>query len=212
MQLSSICNQKGLVMAGFLLAKEGFNFKAIIDNDLCSIFINELSPYAKFFGVTFKESNEHVKVSVLKLDNKDLLFVKNNYFGLSAKVTETKESLDNLIRVVDWNAANAILKNYNLSVGDIGKYRPLEIFYDHLRVSFDKGCYRGQEIVARMKYLGIDRRKFSTLISEESYEIDFRVKLISNKICYKGYKIFNCSVNRDDLELIKNNPLVKLIL
>ena len=198
-------------MAGFILAKEGLKFKVIIGNEISNIFIEELLPFAKFFGVTFKETDEHVKLSVLKND-KNFLFLKNNYFGVSATITPTRERIDQPIEIDDWRVANALLKNFYLTAENVGKYRPLEIFYDQLRVSFDKGCYRGQEIVARMKYLGVDRRKFSAVISEENYVIDSNMKLISSEISYKGYKIFNCLINKDSLEMIKNEPLIQLIM
>ena len=141
-----------------------------------------------------------------------LVLQKNNYFGLSAQITATREHIDQPIVMEDWKVANALIKNYPLSAEDVGKYRPLEIFYDQLRVSFDKGCYRGQEIVARMKYLGVDRRSFSTVISEESYEINSNMKLVSSEVFYKGYKIFNCSIKKDSLEMVENDPLVELVL
>ena len=198
-------------MAGFLLLKEGLTFKVIIASELSNVFVEELLPFAKFFGVTFKETDQYVKVSILK-NNEKFLFIKNNYFGLSAQITATREHIDQSIVMEDWKVANALIKNYPLSAEDVGKYRPLEIFYDQLRVSFDKGCYRGQEIVARMKYLGVDRRSFSTVISEESYEINSNMKLVSSEVFYKGYKIFNCSIKKDSLEMVENDPLVELVL
>jgi len=198
-------------MAGFLLLKEGLTFKVIIASELSNVFVEELLPFAKFFGVTFKETDQYVKVSILK-NNENFLFIKNNYFGLSAQITATREHIDQPIVMEDWKVANALIKNYPLSAEDVGKYRPLEIFYDQLRVSFDKGCYRGQEIVARMKYLGVDRRSFSTVISEESYEINSNMKLVSSEVFYKGYKIFNCSIKKDSLEMVENDPLVELVL
>ena len=198
-------------MAGFLLLKEGLTFKVIIASELSNVFVEELLPFAKFFGVTFKETDQYVRVSILK-NNEKFLFIKNNYFGLSAQITATREHIDQPIVMEDWKVANALIKNYPLSAEDVGKYRPLEIFYDQLRVSFDKGCYRGQEIVARMKYLGVDRRSFSTVISEESYEINSNMKLVSSEVFYKGYKIFNCSIKKDSLEMVENDPLVELVL
>jgi len=198
-------------MAGFLLLKEGLTFKVIIASELSNVFVEELLPFAKFFGVTFKETDQYVKVSILK-NNEKFLFIKNNYFGLSAQITAIREHIDQPIVMEDWKVANALIKNYPLSAEDVGKYRPLEIFYDQLRVSFDKGCYRGQEIVARMKYLGVDRRSFSTVISEESYEINSNMKLVSSEVFYKGYKIFNCSIKKDSLEMVENDPLVELVL
>ena len=198
-------------MAGFLLLKEGLTFKVIIASELSNVFVEELLPFAKFFGVTFKETDQYVKVSILK-NNEKFLFIKNNYFGLSAQITATREHIDQPIVMEDWKVANALIKNYPLLAEDVGKYRPLEIFYDQLRVSFDKGCYRGQEIVARMKYLGVDRRSFSTVISKESYEINSNMKLVSSEVFYKGYKIFNCSIKKDSLEMVENDPLVELVL
>ena len=77
-------------MAGFLLLKEGLTFKVIIASELSNVFVEELLPFAKFFGVTFKETDQYVKVSILK-NNEKFLFIKNNYFGLSAQITATRE-------------------------------------------------------------------------------------------------------------------------
>ena len=72
--------------------------------------------------------------------------------------------------------AHKLAKILFLDIENVKKYRPLEINFDAQRVSFDKGCFRWQEIVARMKYLGVDRRKFSTLITKNTYEA---------KLCFK---------------------------
>ena len=52
---------------------------------------------------------------------------------------------------------------------DVALYRPLELNYDKLRVSFTKGCFRGQEIIARMHYLGVNRRTFCTVINDTDH-------------------------------------------
>ena len=67
------------------------------------------------------------------------------------------------------NAANKILGILNLDKSDSGKFRPLEINFDKQRVSVENGCFSGQEIVARMKYLGIDTRNFWTFIVKNHY-------------------------------------------
>ena len=69
-QLSSICNQKGEVMAGFIIHKSK-NYKILIDETLVNIFIDELSPFAKFFGATFSVEDGfvhgHITVSYTHL-------------------------------------------------------------------------------------------------------------------------------------------------
>ena len=104
--------------------------------------------------------------------------------------------------------ANKLEKILFLDIENVRKYRPLEINFDNLRVSFDKGCFRGQEIVARMKYLGINRRKFSTLITKNTYKADKALKIIGKKIQTDKLQIFNAIIKRDEIDSIKNQDSV----
>ena len=80
-----------------------------------------------------------------------------------------------------------------------------------MRVSFDKGCYRGQEIVARMRYLGVNRRKFLTFVVNDDYVDSEDIKLIGNKIKINKNYIFNGIILRDQLDTIKKLPGIELI-
>ena len=117
----------------------------------------------------------------------------------------------------DWIVANKLALNIDLNLNDIGKYRPLEINYDKNRVAFDKGCFRGQEIIARMKYLGVDRRKFVTIISPEAISLESikenkNFKVIGEILRYKDLYIFSSLIKRDFLdEFSSNNPSVVII-
>ena len=119
---------------------------------------------------------------------------------------------NNSIKLNEWLTANKILRNYFLSIDDINKYRPLELNYDLLRVSFDKGCYRGQEVVARMKYLGVNRRRFSTVITKSDYKFEKDFKVVGNIIDLKNYGVFNAIIKREDLETLKENKGVVTII
>jgi len=198
-QLSSICNQKGLVMAGFFITKENNEFKIIIEESLVEVFIDDLSPYAKFFGVTFELSAHFVIGSVVKNDELKT-FLKSEYFSLEIQISNTKNELNDSIKHDEWLVANKMLRNYFLSIDDVNKYRPLELNYDQLRVSFEKGCYRGQEVVARMKYLGVNRRRFSTVITKNNYDFEKEFKVIGSKINLNNYFIFNSIIKRESLE------------
>ena len=52
-QLSSICNHKGQVIADLIAYKHDEKFKIIIDKSLMEVFIDELTPFAKFFSTKF---------------------------------------------------------------------------------------------------------------------------------------------------------------
>ena len=198
-------------MASFFLIKENNNFKIIIDESLINILIDDLSPYSKFFGVTFKLTTQFVIGSIS--DNEKIKpYLKNEYFSLTVQLSHKKNELGSSIKLNEWLIANKILRNYFLSIDDINKYRPLELNYDLLRVSFDKGCYRGQEVVARMKYLGVNRRRFSTVITDIDYEFEKDFKVVGNKIELKNYNVFNAIIKTGDLETIKENKGVITII
>jgi len=150
-------------------------YKLIVENvtGLDSILVNELTPFAKFSNVQFKKTDEMVIGTISSRSNSKKPILSNDFCELSITISSDK-NFKNSINTSQWEAANKILGNLFLERTDAGKYRPLEINYDILRVSFDKGCYRGQEIVARMKYLGVDRRKFCTFITEDSFFNQFK--------------------------------------
>ena len=209
-QLSSICNQKGEVMVGFIIHKYK-NYKILIDETLADTFIDELSPFAKFFGVTFSTESGFVHGHITP-DKKGKAFFSNDIFSLSVSLEKEICVNNSSLLKNDWIVANKLALNFDLSVDDVGKYRPLEINYDKSRVSFDKGCFRGQEIIARMKYLGIDRRKFITIISSEAIENNKNFKVIGKTLRYKDFYIFSSSIKRDFLdEFSTKNPSALII-
>ena len=125
------------------------------------------------------------------------------------------QQVNKLAGVIGIQVSNIIIfrqYNFYLSLNDIGKYRPLEINYDKYRVDFDKGCFRGQEIIARMKYLGVDRRKFITIISNKEILSEKKLRILGNKLKYKNFYVYHCSINNDYMsEYKKNNPHVMLV-
>jgi folate-binding protein YgfZ len=209
-QLSSICNQKGEVMAGFVIHKSK-NYKIVIDEALVDTFIDELRPFAKFFGVTFSVVNSFVYGHITP-EKKDKAFFSNDIFSLSLSMEKEMCINNPALLKNDWIVANRLALNFDLSIDDVGKYRPLEINYDKSRVAFDKGCFRGQEIIARMKYLGVDRRKFVTIVSSEAIKENKNFKVIGEILRYKDFYIFCSSIKRGFLDEFSSiNPTAFII-
>ena len=95
---------------------------------------------------------------------------------------------------------------------DVGLYRPLELNYDKLRVSYTKGCFRGQEIIARMHYLGVNRRTFCTVIEDTNHPIELDIKITGDRISYKNYDIYNCYIEntvKEKIESQENHQLIQ---
>lgn len=63
-----------------------------------------------------------------------------------------------------WELTNMLAGHFPFSAEDVDKYTPQELHFDETGyVSFTKGCYTGQEIVARMHYRGKVKKKLYVL-------------------------------------------------
>ena len=103
-------------------------------------------------------SDEHV---ILQSDDALLLLIIGN-----------NEQLECDLKISDWAFNRKFLGDHQISFEEKGKYRPHEIGQHITRVSFKKGCFKGQEIIARMEYLGKNMKQ--------------------NNIIAAGTKIINC--------------------
>ena len=211
-QLSSICNHKGSVMADFIISRSSKGFNFIMKRSVSSTLIDELSPFAKFNSVTFVENKSKVIGMISNKNEKLEAFAKNELFSTYVYILNDETTPNVSISYENWEAGNKILGNYFLESDDIGKFRPLELNYDKLRVSFDKGCFRGQEIVARMKYLGIDRRSFLTFIASNEFEANDHIRIVGQKIEIDNKLVFNGIVKKDLIPDIQNDPQILKII
>jgi folate-binding protein YgfZ len=67
-----------------------------------------------------------------------------------------------------WQAESLALGHYALEETDSGLFTPQALNYDLSgRVAFDKGCYTGQEVVARLHYKGQSKRRLAIYEASE---------------------------------------------
>eukprot|EP00924_Labyrinthula_sp_SR-Ha-C_P004529 maker-scaffold_1-snap-gene-3.0-mRNA-1 protein AED:0.52 eAED:0.52 QI:0/0/0/0.5/1/1/2/0/329 len=85
---------------------------------------------------------------------------------------------------------------------------PLEANFEYLNgVSFDKGCYTGQELVARTNFRGVVRKRLFPISSvQDSYEQNKVLEKVS--LLYKGKKVGHMKTPR--LAVIRLDPQGKI--
>ena len=141
--LGALCNVKGRVVSSFILTFENPNqFNLICLKETSSKTIGALEKYFPFYKVEVKQDNNYqlfalakseVKIQDLETSNEQNTF---SYKGL---------------KLIDY-----LEKEFFLVVSKKNDNSPLitsELNYQKTqRVDFEKGCYTGQEIVARMHY------------------------------------------------------------
>lgn len=174
--LGAICNVKGRVESSFLIVKKpgfGNTFLLIGNRQVMKTTESILQKYSPFYKLemrinddfkfiaidkdfllhTFPETDLNLKVQ----EHKDFLRVhylaKRFHLLLLEKGTNCFENKEISTEINEWEKDNIMNKDFNIKPEDSNKYTPHELGYHQTnRVDFEKGCYTGQEIVARMHY------------------------------------------------------------
>ena len=170
-QFSAHLNNKGRILATFIITKVADDIYYLITS---YEIIEKIIPRIKMFVLRSK-----VVIELLS-DNIDLLS-QEPLFGLSIKLDN--DLYLNINDVVDDNEISYIswkkwLINFGVPqiyLNTQESFTPQQVNYDLIGgVNFKKGCYTGQEIVARMHYLGKVKRRMYR------YSCDYEVRIGQN--------------------------------
>ena len=174
--LGALCNIKGRVESSFLVIKKPSVEKVFLligNKEVMKATEEILKKYSPFYKLEMKLNDQYKFIAI----DKDFLSLKFPETNRKLSVQSHKNFLrihylkkrfhlliiergsdcfeENEIsnNFIEWEKDNIINKDFNVKARDINKYTPHELGY-HLtnRVDFEKGCYTGQEIVARMHY------------------------------------------------------------
>jgi hypothetical protein len=166
------CSAKGRMLANFLLWREQDGFAMVLSRDLGASVQKQISKFVLRSKVKVADASDIVLVGAAGAQAESLLAAAP---GQSVRLNDGR-----LIVALPAEGAAGVLSG--LSLGDAARWRWLDIrsgvplikavtqdqFVPQMAnleliggVSFEKGCYTGQEIVARTQHLGrVKRRMF----------------------------------------------------
>ena len=204
-QLSSICDQKGYVVCDFFLIWEE-GFKIVLDKNKYPKLISELEIFARFSKVELVESQVNIIGEVSDKKN-EWTFLKNKFGNLGIKLSDNLDLNLPQITSERWQVLNLLSNNLLLTENYLCKYRPDEIMYDDMRVSFTKGCFRGQEIIARIKYRGKKKYSINKIASNTKEGLNSEnLSLLCDPLkfdnCYFGLARFDSDKTTNESDLI----------
>jgi len=145
-ELSALCDEKGFILADFYISLNENKFVIAIDIELKSIFLNEMQKFLPFYNIKLVNLDKEVIASCQKAD------LNNSTSFIIDVVMNDAKNNGSLINYQQWECNNLLIGNIHLDKSLSGKHRPHEVLYDKNRVSFTKGCFRGQEVIARVEY------------------------------------------------------------
>ncbi|RYV02902.1 tRNA-modifying protein YgfZ [Shewanella sp. OPT22] len=175
------CDPKGKMLASFRLFKSQHAIWMLLPKTTVDADLPQLQKYAVFSKVTLSDSTTD-KLLFGIAGSGASAFIEKHFGALSSRVSESNgvivlQDSERYVLVVDadaeldflegeavyesssWQALEVAAGYPNIAANHSGAYIPQMCNLDALGgISFTKGCYMGQETVARMKYRGGNKR------------------------------------------------------
>jgi len=173
-QISSLCDEKGFVLCNFEIIFDKNKWLIIIEESSKDIFLDEINTFLPFYKVSSELFDCQV-TAVTRNKNEKLLsnehIILQTDEALLSLVIGNNAQLDCNLKMSDWAFNRKFLGDHQINFEDKGKYRPHELGQHNTRVSFKKGCFKGQEIIARMEYLGKLKKETRLIVYKNKEEI-----------------------------------------
>ena len=192
---AAFCNPKGRVIATCQLFQFNEKIGVIIHHTMSEIIINRLKKFIFRSDVNIELSSDVWSSCFKKMDSNEIrkkvtmssnqFIVINDLKESGAKEifsnTEKIEILKNPMKQEDWKAARMTENLVDISIQHSEKYTPHMLNMDVIDgISFQKGCYVGQEVVARTEHIGRVKRRVIV------YKLDSTDIKLDDKLFHNG--------------------------
>ena len=164
-QLNAYCQHQGKIIALVWVMKKSEEFYVSLPSDLADVVTKRLSMFKMMSDVTITEVTDGIiQLGVIdevfdnsfKLNDQQSIALVDNVDGINLSNSEIWEQacIESDLPEVYLNTSEQFVPQLlNLDIDEVG-------------VSFTKGCYPGQEVVARLHYLGKSKRRLRTFECE----------------------------------------------
>ena len=197
-QYTSLCTPKGRLLAFFLIIRTNENtYRLILPHSLCESIKTRLSMYILRSKVSVANTSEEFTCIGLT-QNKPTLPIKTSYHTLPSIfhrgiVISSTNEVDVLCSLLikqqyqlmpstywEWLDITSGIAKIELETQE--KFTPQQLNLDITKaVNFQKGCYPGQEVVARMHYLGKPSRRLFTAKANTSVLPESGSRVMTNE-------------------------------
>ncbi len=159
-QLNAYCQHQGKIITLFWVMRAGKDFYLSFPLDLVDVIKPRLKMFVIMSDVVIEDiTTEFSQIGVIGEANQASLAINDK---LSLIVTENKninQFAFNPIEDWDMERINSFLPEIYQLTSEKLVPQMLNLDIDEVGVNFSKGCYPGQEVVARLHYLGTAKRR-----------------------------------------------------
>ena len=169
--ITSFCNVQGRVIASAFIQGRNDQYDLILSSEIIDDLENHLKRYVLRSKVVIEQSIEKTFGSYksdVNEDSKEYGSLKNDPERVLILSTQAPKSIDNFITSEEWIRCDIENKIAIIDKESSEKFIPQMLNLDILdAVSFSKGCYTGQEVVARVQHRGkVKKRMYKVNIKE----------------------------------------------
>jgi folate-binding protein YgfZ len=169
-QLSAMCSPKGRIIVNFRLFKRDNAYYLLLPKDSLAATLKRLQMYVLRAKVKLEDANESLfpigivgNTQFLTVENLTIFKVPDTQPRYIV-ITDTPEKIlasgEKTINESEWQRLDILAGLPQVVSATKEAFIPQMLNYDILNgISFKKGCYTGQEVVARMQYLGKLKRR-----------------------------------------------------
>ena len=169
-QAGAHCNAKGKAWSTFVAFEQDNDIYLIMTKESAEPSLAELKKYGVFSKTEISDdsSNWHLYgTTEAHSELKSIELAPNHFLILSRQMIDGCEQDDG-----SWWYNEVMSGRAHLFANTSGEYVPQMINLQALNyISFNKGCYMGQEMVARMRYLGKNKRALYIAEIDGKYEL-----------------------------------------
>jgi len=179
-QLNAYCQHQGKIIALIWVMKNKESFYLSFPVDLTDVVVKRLTMFKMMSDVLIVDiTNDLVQLGVIDEDLKGafelnqhqsiVLAEQASEFGLSDEIFWEEACIENGIAEVTLDTSEQFVPQLlNLDIDEVG-------------VSFTKGCYPGQEVVARLHYLGKSKRRLRMFECKDDLNVGDKLFALGSK-------------------------------
>ena len=183
--ITSFCNVQGRVIASAFIQGRNDRYDLILSSEIIDDLENHLKRYVLRSKVVIEQSIEKTFGSYksdVNEDSKEYGSLKNDPERVLILSTQAPKSIDNFITSEEWIRCDIENKIAIIDKESSEKFIPQMLNLDILdAVSFSKGCYTGQEVVARVQHRGKVKKRMYKINIKETDSVDPHTQIMDQK-------------------------------
>ena len=205
-QINAYCQHQGKIIGLFWVMRYQNGFLLSFPNELLEKIKSRLEMFVIMSEVVIEDLSNHLFQIGLINEKKSDVYILNNKLSIEISDTLDKDS-DDFADIEEWNKSyfdSSIPEVYTITSEKLVP-QMLNLDINEIGVNFSKGCYPGQEVVARLHYLGSAKRRLFSFKADQEMQVGDSLYCLTSKTAaarggrYKGSGIVVSKVKYNSL-------------